>query len=52
MKIIYLENTLNLLSQIEGIDIVNNLVQLGVVKEVENENGVRVKYLVIDDSLL
>jgi len=49
MKTIYTEATLNLLSQIEGIDIINNLVQLGVVKEVENEDGVRVKYLVIEE---
>jgi hypothetical protein len=44
MKIIYLENTLNLLSQIEGIENVNNLVKTGVVKETDG-----VKYLVIED---
>lgn len=45
MKTIYTESTLNLLSQIEGIDIVNNLVKTGVVKETED----KVKYLVIEE---
>ena len=49
MKIIYTETTLNLLSQIEGIEEVNNLVQTGVIKETED----KIKYLVVeDDSLL
>lgn len=33
MKIIYTETTLSLLSQIEGIESVNNLVKTGVIKE-------------------
>lgn len=47
MKIIYTESTLNLLSQLNGIEEINNLVQTGVVKETDG-----VKYLVVDDSLL
>lgn len=45
MKIIYTETTLSLLSQIEGIETVNNLVKTGVVKETED----KVKYLVIEE---
>lgn len=43
-----MENTLNILSQIEGVESVNNLVKIGKVKETED----KVQYLVIDDSLL
>ena len=45
MKIIYLENTLNLLAQLNGIEEVNNLVKTGVVRELENG----VKYLVVEE---
>lgn len=44
MKIICTETTLSLLSQIEGIENVNNLVKTGVVKETDG-----VKYLVIEE---
>ena len=45
MKIIYMTETINLLSQLNGIEEVNNLVQTGVVKETED----KVKYLVIEE---
>lgn len=45
MKTIYTENTLNLMSQLNGVEEVNSLVKTGVVKETEEG----VKYLVIEE---
>lgn len=45
MKTIYMECTLNILSQVEGIEAINNLVKIGVVKETED----KVKYLVVEE---
>ena len=47
MKIIYMSETINLLSQLNGVEEVNNLVQTGVIKELEG-----VKYLVVEDDNL
>jgi len=45
MKTIYTAETLNLMSQLNGIENVNNLVKTGAVKELENG----VKYLVVEE---
>lgn len=44
-KIIYLENTLNILAQ-KDLEKVNNLVKQGKIKETELGN----KYLIIEDN--
>lgn len=43
MKTIYLESTLNLLAQKDGIETVNNLVKTGEIKQTEEG----IKYLLI-----
>lgn len=42
MKLIYMEQTLNMMAQINGVDMVNELVKTGQIKQTEMVN-----YLVI-----
>lgn len=43
MTLIYTEDTLNLLTQIHGVDSINNLIKTGVVKQLGEVNYLIIK---------